>query len=168
MSAVAEPVEAKTVEKTSPEAKTVEKPSAEVKTSPEAKAEEKPSAEVKTSPEAKAEEKPSAEEPKTAAAPARKEEDVVKEAMGLLAAGKRNLLVKDTAAAVDSFALCCRLLGEQYGETASECGEAFYFYGIALLEMARMENGVLENVLDGGKNCRLGWGGLAGFSMGVV
>ncbi len=76
---------------------------------------------------------------------------MLREAFGHLAAGKRNLLVSDVPAAVNSFAESCRMLGEHYGETAAECGEAFYYYGRALLEMARMENGVLENKFGGGE-----------------
>merc|ERR1719445_1717997 len=73
----------------------------------------------------------------------------LKEAMGNLAAGKRNLLINDISGAVSSFAEACKMMGEIYGETAAECGEAFFYYGKALLEMARMENGVLENGLGG-------------------
>merc|ERR1719188_2695069 len=73
----------------------------------------------------------------------------LKEAMGNLAAGKRNLLINDVSGAVSSFAEACKMMGEIYGETAAECGEAFFYYGKALLEMARMENGVLENGLGG-------------------
>ena len=74
--------------------------------------------------------------------------------MGNLAAGKRNLLINDVSGAVSSFAEACKMMGEIYGETAAECGEAFFYYGKALLEMARMENGVLENGLGGGKRNR--------------
>jgi len=73
----------------------------------------------------------------------------LKEAMGNLAAGKRNLIINDVSGAVSSFAEACKMMGEIYGETAAECGEAFFYYGKALLEMARMENGVLENGLGG-------------------
>ena len=75
--------------------------------------------------------------------------------MGNLAAGKRNLLINDVSGAVGSFAEACKMMGEIYGETAAECGESFFYYGKALLEMARMENGVLENGLGGGKSNRL-------------
>ena len=77
--------------------------------------------------------------------------DVVKQAMGYLTAGKRDLLIQDPASAVASLAQACQLLGEHYGETAPECGEPYYYYGRALLDLARMEAGVIDNVLDGGK-----------------
>ena len=71
--------------------------------------------------------------------------------MGYLAAGKRDLLIQDPASAVASLAQACQLLGEHYGETAPECGEPYYYYGRALLDLARMEAGVIDNVLDGGR-----------------
>merc|ERR1712119_62586 len=40
--------------------------------------------------------------------------------------------------------------GAHYGETAFECGEAYFYYGKALLDLARLETGVMGN-LDGGK-----------------
>ena len=73
------------------------------------------------------------------------------EAMQHLASGKRNLLVSDIPAAVNEFEEACRLLGEIYGETGVECAEAYYQYGQALLEMARMESGVIDNVPDAGE-----------------
>merc|ERR1719500_773772 len=71
------------------------------------------------------------------------------EATDLLASGKRHLLVSAVPAAVSDLAECCELLAKQYGETAAECAEAYYYYGKALLEMSRMESGVLGNALTG-------------------
>jgi len=71
------------------------------------------------------------------------------EATDLLATGKRHLLVAAVPAAVSDLAECCELLAKQYGETAAECAEAYYYYGKALLEMSRMESGVLGNALTG-------------------
>ncbi|XP_042318891.1 nuclear autoantigenic sperm protein isoform X2 [Sceloporus undulatus] len=55
----------------------------------------------------------------------------------------------DIPAAVNAFQEAASLLGKKYGETADECAEAFFFYGKSLLELARMENGVLGNALEG-------------------
>merc|ERR1711994_829697 len=74
--------------------------------------------------------------------------ETVNLAMQHLAAGKRDLLISDPNAAVASLALACELLGTHYGEIAFECGESYYYYGRALLELARLEAGVIEN-LDG-------------------
>merc|ERR1711973_625459 len=81
--------------------------------------------------------------------PTKKDLDVVTQAMGYYAAGKRDLLIQDPASAVASLAQACELLGKHYGETAFECGEPLYYYGRALLDLARMEAGVIDNVMDG-------------------
>ena len=82
--------------------------------------------------------------------------EAVNLAMQHLAAGKRDLLISDPNAAVASLALACELLGTHYGETAYECGEAYYYYGRALLDLARLEAGVIENLDgDGGMLCLL-------------
>jgi len=71
------------------------------------------------------------------------------DALDCLADGKRHLLCEDIPAAVSSLAEACQLMAGQCGEKAPECGEAYYFYGKALLELARLENVVLGNALDG-------------------
>jgi len=71
------------------------------------------------------------------------------DALEYLMDGKRNLLCKDIPAAVTSLADACEVLSAECGEKAPECGEAYYFYGKALLEMARLENVVLGNALIG-------------------
>merc|ERR1712098_427238 len=60
-----------------------------------------------------------------------------------------NLLVGNIPDAVSDFARSCELLAKQFGETNVECADAYYYCGKALLEMARLENGVLGNALDG-------------------
>ncbi len=75
--------------------------------------------------------------------------DVDVEAATLLSQGRRNLLVGDAPSAVQSLEEAAALLGGKYGELANECGETYYIYGWALLELSRMETGVLGNALEG-------------------
>merc|ERR1712200_306806 len=72
-----------------------------------------------------------------------------KEAMSLFVAGKRDLIVKDLESAVENFAKPCEFLSSVFGDTAYECADAYYYYGKALLDLARMESGVFGNALDG-------------------
>merc|ERR1719461_2726462 len=58
------------------------------------------------------------------------------------------MLVQDIAAAVTSLGEACELLSAEFGETAPECAEAYFYYGKALLEMARMEAGVIGGGLE--------------------
>ena len=86
----------------------------------------------------------------TNGSPSKGGENDVTSANTHLAAGKRALLIGDANGAVTTLATACEKFGKLYGETAKECGEAYFYYGKALLEMARMEAGVIDNVLDGG------------------
>uniref|UniRef100_UPI00398EFE7E nuclear autoantigenic sperm protein isoform X2 n=1 Tax=Pristiophorus japonicus TaxID=55135 RepID=UPI00398EFE7E len=76
-------------------------------------------------------------------------EGVGVEAMKLLGTGKRHMVMEDFVAAVNAFQDACKLLSTTHGEMANECGEAYFCYGKALLELARMESGVLGNALQG-------------------
>lgn len=75
--------------------------------------------------------------------------DVSEEAKKLIGTGKRHLVMGDVVSAVSVFQEACATLAEKYGDTADECGEAFFLCGKALLELARMENTVLGNALEG-------------------
>jgi len=81
------------------------------------------------------------------------------EALACLVEGKRIMLCRDIPAAVSCLAEACELMSAECGDKAPECGEAYYFYGKALLELARLENVVLGNALSGvpsGEDCGKG------------
>merc|ERR1712055_226943 len=67
----------------------------------------------------------------------------------LLAEGKRDLLVHAIPDAVSNCSKACEIMAKHKGEMATECAEAYFFYGKALLELSRVESGVLGNALDG-------------------
>merc|ERR1712226_1751515 len=70
-------------------------------------------------------------------------------ALELLNEGKRDLLVSAIPDAVTNFSKCCEMLVSLKGEMGAECAEAYFYYGKALLELSRVESGVLGNALDG-------------------
>merc|ERR1712212_718923 len=67
----------------------------------------------------------------------------------LLAEGKRDLLVHAIPGAVSNCSKACEIMAKHKGEMAAECAEAYFYYGKALLELSRVESGVLGNALDG-------------------
>jgi len=67
----------------------------------------------------------------------------------LIESGKELLSSGDIPAAVDELSEACSFLAEQFGDTAEECALAYLYYGIALLELGRLENNVLSNALQG-------------------
>ncbi|XP_061593213.1 nuclear autoantigenic sperm protein isoform X2 [Cololabis saira] len=96
---------------------------------------------------ASAEEKPCSSA--AAAAEPNSSGDVMEEAKKLIGTGKRHLVMGDVVSAVTVFQDACGMLAAKYGDTAYECGEAAFLCGKSLLELARMENGVLGNALEG-------------------
>ncbi|XP_055363778.1 nuclear autoantigenic sperm protein isoform X4 [Betta splendens] len=85
----------------------------------------------------------------TAAATGESSLDVMEEAKKLIGTGNRHLVMGDVVSAVSVFQDACGMLAAKYGDTAEECGEAFFLCGKSLLELARMENSVLGNALEG-------------------
>lgn len=82
------------------------------------------------------------------AASSKDERESIATAFNHLVQGKRHLLVRDIPSASGSLAKACELLAAKYGEFATECGDAYLHYGIALLETARSETGILANKVE--------------------
>ena len=66
-----------------------------------------------------------------------------------MAEGKRDLLVHAIPDAVSNCSKACEIMAKQKGEMATEMAEAYFYYGKSLLELSRVESGVLGNALDG-------------------
>merc|ERR1711990_1282310 len=75
--------------------------------------------------------------------------EVKEEATTLLTAGKRDLLLSNVPDAVTKLAQASELLSKTFGETGPETAETYFYYGKSLLELYRMESGVLGNALEG-------------------
>jgi len=75
--------------------------------------------------------------------------EVKEEATTLLTAGKRDLLLSNVPDAVTKLAQASELLSKTFGETGPETAETYFYYGKSLLELSRMESGVLGNALEG-------------------
>merc|ERR1711974_525003 len=75
--------------------------------------------------------------------------EVKEEATNLLTAGKRDLLLSNVPDAVTKLAEASELLSKTFGETGPETAETYFYYGKSLLELSRMESGVLGNALEG-------------------
>ncbi|KAG8003275.1 Nuclear autoantigenic sperm protein, partial [Nibea albiflora] len=85
----------------------------------------------------------------SSAAAANSTVDAMEEAKKLIGTGNKHLVMGDVVSAVSVFQDACSMLAAKYGDTADECGEAFFLCGKSLLELARMENSVLGNALEG-------------------
>ncbi|KAK5869222.1 hypothetical protein PBY51_010170 [Eleginops maclovinus] len=86
----------------------------------------------------------------SAAAAADSSVDIAEEAKKLIGTGNRHLVMGDVVSAVRVFQDVCGMLAAKYGDTAEECGKAHFLCGKSLLELARMENSVFGNALEGG------------------
>jgi len=63
--------------------------------------------------------------------------------------GKKNLFLNKYDESVNNFGDACKIYSAKYGEMDPQCADIYYFYGRALLELARVENTVLGNALNG-------------------
>lgn len=86
------------------------------------------------------------EKPSTSSAPkpSKEELDAFCE---ILSAGKRHLICNEPDRALELFVDLCEQLSNIYGQDADECAEAYLYYGKTLLELARLENGVLGHAV---------------------
>merc|ERR1712127_845313 len=63
--------------------------------------------------------------------------------------GKKNLFLNKYDESGNNIGDACKIYSSKFGEMDSQCAEVYFFYGRALLELARVENTVLGNALNG-------------------
>lgn len=76
-------------------------------------------------------------------------EEEFEKAQKLFQQGKKNLFLNKYDESVNNFADACKSYAAKFGEMDPQCAEVYFFYGRALLELARIENNVLGNALTG-------------------
>lgn len=67
----------------------------------------------------------------------------------LFQTGKKNLFLNKYDESVNNIGDACKTYASKFGEMDPQCAEVYFFYGRALLELARVENTVLGNALTG-------------------
>jgi len=75
----------------------------------------------------------------------------IKEMDKLMSDGKRNYICNQPQLALDCFVELCEKLARFYGQESEQCVEAYLYYGKTLLDIARMENGVLGQAIPEGE-----------------
>lgn len=65
----------------------------------------------------------------------------------LMSDGKRNYVCNQPHLALDCFVEVCEKLAKWYGQESDKCVDAYLFYGKTLLDIARLENGVLGHAI---------------------
>jgi len=63
--------------------------------------------------------------------------------------GKKNLYLNKLEDSVNNIEEACKIYATKFGEFDPQCADIYFFYGKALLELARVENTVLGNALSG-------------------
>jgi nuclear autoantigenic sperm protein len=76
-------------------------------------------------------------------------EDSWEKAQKTFQLGKKNLFLNKYDESVNNIEEACQEYTKKYGEFDPNCAEVYFFYGRALLELARVENTVLGNALSG-------------------
>ncbi|XP_028404563.1 histone-binding protein N1/N2-like isoform X2 [Dendronephthya gigantea] len=66
----------------------------------------------------------------------------------LMSKGKRHFVCDEIVEAAKCFEVACLMLSKKYGALSNECSDAHFQYGKSLLELARLENGVLGSALN--------------------
>lgn len=68
----------------------------------------------------------------------------------LMSEGKRHLICGNVPDATNCFSQACEIFAIQFGQTSDQLATPYLYYGKALLEMGRIENGVLGHAVEEG------------------